>query len=136
MILPVLVLSTPFIASTARYVRGSLIDVLNQDYIRTAWAYGLASTRILFKYALKNALLPQVTLIGLYLPFLLGGAVVTEYIFAWPGMGRLTVNAIFAHDFPLILATNFVAALTVVIGTLISDILYTVIDPRIRIGNQ
>ncbi len=133
LILPILVLSAPFIAYTARYVRAGLIDVFKQPYIRTAHAYGIKSNRIIFRYALKNVLLPLVTLIGFYLPFLLGGAVVTEYIFAWPGMGRITVNAIFAHDYPLVLAVNSIAALTVVIGNLISDILYTIVDPRIRI---
>jgi len=131
-ILPSSVLALPFAAYTARFVRSSLSEVLAQEYIRCAWAYGIKSTRILFKYALKNALLPLITLLGLYLPFLLGGAVITEYIFAWPGMGRITINAIFAHDFPVILASNFIAALTVVVGNLISDILYVAVDPRIK----
>ncbi len=134
LILPAFILSLPFIAITTRFVRGSLLDVLGQDYIRTARAYGLPRNKILFLYALKNALLPLVTLLGLYLPFLLGGSVIIENVFAWPGMGRVTVNAIFAHDFPLILATNFIAALTIVIGNLISDILYFYVDPRIRMG--
>lgn len=133
--LPALVLTTPFAAYTARFLRGSLIEALGQEYIQTARAYGLSETQVVFKYALKNALLPVVTLLGLYLPFLLGGAVITEYIFAWPGMGRLTINAIFAHDFPVILATAFVAAVSVVIGNLLSDILYAAVDPRISIMN-
>lgn len=132
LILPVFILSLPFIAITTRFVRGSLLEILGQDYIRTARAYGLPRNKILFQYALKNALLPLVTLLGLYLPFLLGGSVIIENIFAWPGMGRITVNAIFSHDYPLILATNFIAALTIVIGNLISDILYFYVDPRIR----
>ena len=86
----------------------------------------------MFKYALKNALLPLVTLAGLYLPFLLGGAVITEFIFSWPGMGRITIDAIYAHDYPLILATNFIAAAAVICGNFISDTLYYVVDPRIR----
>lgn len=131
LILPATVLSIPFIAYTTRFVRGSVLEVLGQDYIRTALAYGIEKKRILYKYALKNALLPLATLLGLYLPFLMGGAVVIEYIFAWPGMGRLTVNAIFAHDFPIILASNFIAALTVVVGNLISDLLYALVDPKI-----
>ncbi|MFQ5770942.1 MAG: ABC transporter permease, partial [bacterium] len=136
LVLPAAVLAAPFIAYTARFVRSSLAEVLEQIYIRTAFAYGIKSRQILFKYALKNSLLPLVTLSGLYLPFILGGAVITEYIFAWPGMGRITVNAIFAHDFPVILATCFIAALTVVVGNLISDLLYVVVDPRIKYVNR
>jgi len=134
-ILPAFVLSIPLITFTSKFVRGSFSDVLNQNYIRTALAFGLNKNKIIFHYALKNALLPLATLIGLYLPFLLGGAVITEYIFAWPGMGRITVDAIFAHDYPVIIASNFVAAIAVVIGNLISDIMYTLIDPRIRFSN-
>ncbi|MCG8604062.1 ABC transporter permease [bacterium] len=134
LILPSLVLSTPFIAHTARFVRGSLCEVLDQDYIRTARAYGLSSYTILFRYALKNALLPLTTVFGLYLPFLLGGSVVIEYIFAWPGMGRIIVNAILAHDFPVILAGNILAAVTVVVGNLASDLVSTWVDPRVRAG--
>ncbi len=133
MILPVTVLSLPFIAYTARFVRGSVIEVLGQDYIRTAKAYGLSKNKILYQYALKNVLLPLTTLIGLFLPFILGGSVITDNIFAWPGMGQITVQAIFAHDFPVILASNFIAALTVVAGNLISDVLYCFVDPRIKI---
>jgi len=136
LVLPVLVLSTPFIAYTARFVRGSLIEVLSQDYIRTARAYGLNEKKVIFQYAFKNSLLPLITLFGLYLPFILGGSVITENIFAWPGVGRITVNAIFSHDFPLILASNFVAALTVVVGNLFSDVLYTFADPRIRLKSE
>ncbi|MFQ6112484.1 MAG: ABC transporter permease [bacterium] len=133
MVMPVTVLSAPFVAYTTRFVRGSVSEVFAQDYIRTALAYGIKRQRLLFKFALKNALLPLTTLFGLYLPFLLGGAVVIEYIFAWPGMGRITVNAIFTHDFPVILASTFIAALTVIVGNLISDLLYAAVDPRIKI---
>ena len=136
LILPVVVLSTPFIAYTARFVRGSLIDVLSQDYIRTARAYGIEEKKVIYCYALKNSLLPLVTLFGLYLPFILGGSVIIENIFAWPGMGRITVQAIFSHDFPLILASNFIAALTVVGGNLLSDIFYIIVDPRIRLASD
>lgn len=134
LILPASILAMPFAASTARFVHHSLSYVLEQDYIRTAKAYGIKSWKILFKYALKNTLLSLVTLFGLHLPFLLGGAVITEHIFAWPGLGRITVSAIFAHDFPVILASTFIAALTVVIGNQISDFLYFFVDPRVRTG--
>jgi len=132
LILPAAVLTIPFATYTARYCKDSLLQVLVSDYIRAATAFGLAPRLILFKYALKNALLPIVTLSGFYLPFLLGGAVVIEYIFSWPGVGRMTVNAIFSHDFPVILASTCVAALAVVVGNQISDMLYHAVDPRIR----
>jgi peptide/nickel transport system permease protein len=133
LILPVMVLALPFSAYTARFVRGSLSEALQQDYIRTALAYGIRRRKIIFKYALKNALLPIITLSGLYLPFLLGGAVITEYIFSWPGMGRITIEAIFAYDYPLILASTVIAAMSVIFGNFMSDFLYSVIDPRIKL---
>lgn len=134
LVLPATILSLPFIAFTAKIIRGTLLDVLGRDYIRTAKAYGLRRRRIFFKYALKNALLPLASLAGTYLPFLLGGAVIIETVFAWPGMGRITIDALFAHDYPVILATTFIAALTVVLGNLFSDLLYAVLDPRIKLG--
>lgn len=133
-LLPASVLTLPLAASTAKYVRNSFIEILRTPYMRTAKAYGLKPGTILLRYAMKNALLPVVTLFGLNLPFLIGGAVVTEYIFSWPGMGRVTVNAIFAHDFPVVLASTFLAAVAVVIGNQISDILYAFADPRIRVA--
>lgn len=136
LILPVLVLSIPFITYTARFVRENLVNILAKPYILAAYTYGLSHYKIIYRYALRNALLPLVTLLGLYLPFLLGGAVITEFIFAWPGMGRITVNAIFTHDYALILASTFIAALAVVLGNLISDLLYFIVDPRIRTGKS
>jgi len=132
LILPATILSIPFVTYTFRFVRGKMIEVLNQQYIITARAYGIKPWRIIYHYALKNALLPLVTSIGLFLPFLLGGAVIIEYIFSWPGMGKITVDAIFARDIPVILASNFIAAMAVVFGNLISDLLYMVVDPRIN----
>ncbi|MFZ0391400.1 MAG: ABC transporter permease [Calditrichia bacterium] len=131
-ILPALVLILPFAAFTARFVAGQLKEVMRQDYIRTAFSMGLKKNQVIGKYALKNALLPVITLTGLQFPFLLGGAVITEYIFGWPGMGRLAVEAIYAHDFPLILGSTFVAAVAVILGNLFSDILYSIVDPRIN----
>jgi len=133
LVLPVMVLTLPFSAYTARFVRGSFAEILQQDYIRTVRAYGIKKSKILFKYALKNALLPLITLSGLYLPFLLGGAVITEYVFSWPGMGRVTIEAIFAYDYPLILASASIAAISVIFGNLLSDLLYTAFDPRIKL---
>ncbi len=131
-VMPVFVLGIGSAAAVARYVRGSLLDVIRQDYIRTARAKGAGERRVILRHALKNALLPVITLLGLYLPFLVSGAVVTETIFAWPGMGRLTVQAIFARDYPVIMATNLLAAIVVVAGSLLADVLYGIVDPRIR----
>ena len=131
LIMPVFVLGIAAAAGTARYMRSSMLDVLGQEYIRTARAKGLSEKAVIFKHAMKNALIPIVTLMGLYLPFLLGGSVIVEYVFGWPGMGRLSVNAIFARDYPVILATNFIYACLVVAGNCVSDILYGLVDPRI-----
>jgi peptide/nickel transport system permease protein len=133
LVLPAFVLGIASAASTARYMRGSMLDVLKEDYIRTARAKGLPEGRVFLKHALKNAALPIVTIIGLSLPFLLGGAVVTEKIFSWPGMGRLTVDAIFARDYPVVLAVNFVVAFMVIIGSLLADIGYALLDPRVTV---
>lgn len=132
LVLPVFVLGIASAASVARYMRGSLLEVIRQDYVRTARAKGLPEGRVIFRHALRNALIPIVTLLGLYLPFLISGAVVTETIFAWPGMGRLTIDAIFSRDYPVVLAANLLAGVMVVFGNLLSDVLYGIVDPRIR----
>jgi peptide/nickel transport system permease protein len=110
-----------------------MLDVLREDYIRTARAKGLPETRVFLKHALKNAALPIVTIIGLSLPFLFGGAVVVETIFSWPGMGRLAVDAIYARDYPVVLAINFVVAAIVIVGNLLTDVAYGFLDPRIKV---
>lgn len=132
LILPATALGIGSAAGVARYMRGSMLEVIHQDFIRTARAKGLSERNVIFKHALRNALIPIITLLGLYLPFLLSGAVLVETIFAWPGMGRLIVDAIFQRDYPLVMATSFVIAAIVVLGNLISDVLYAVVDPRIR----
>ncbi len=132
LILPAAVLSLPAMAYTAKIFHASFREVLTQDYILTARAYGIAHRRVLFKYALRNALLPLLSSLGLFLPFLFGGTVIIESIFSWPGMGKITVDAIFSHDFPIILATTFVAALSVVIGNLLADLSYLIVDPRVK----
>lgn len=132
LILPVAVLGIASAAATARYMRGSLLEVIHQDYIRTARAKGLSEVVVIGKHALRNALLPIITVFGLSFPFLLGGAVIVETVFAWPGMGKLTVEAIFSRDYPLIIASTLVSGVMVIVGNLIADILYAVVDPRIR----
>jgi peptide/nickel transport system permease protein len=132
LVLPVLTLTLVMAAGIARYTRGQMLEVIRQDYIRTARAKGLPERRVMVKHALRNSLLPVITLLGLYLPLLFSGSVFVEVIFSWPGMGRVIVDAIFQRDYPLVMATSFIFALVVVIGSLVADILYAVADPRIR----
>jgi peptide/nickel transport system permease protein len=133
LLLPVFVLGIASAAATGKYMRGSLLDVLNQDYIRTARAKGLSETAVVLKHGLRNALIPIVTVFGLSFPFLLGGAVIVESVFGIPGMGKLVIDAIFMRDYPLIIACTFVSGLMVILGNLIADVLLVVVDPRIRI---
>jgi peptide/nickel transport system permease protein len=131
-VLPVITLSAITIAAFSRYMRSSLMDAITQDYIRTARAKGASNNRVLYRHALRNALIPLVTLLGLSLPGIVGGALITETVFNFPGMGFMTTNAAINNDVPLLLGTTFVGALATVIGSLIADILYAVIDPRVR----
>jgi len=130
--LPGVALGVASAAGTARYMRSSLLEVIRQDYIRTARAKGLPERMVILKHAMRNALLPIVTLLGLSLPFLFSGAVLTEYIFSWPGMGRLIVDSITKQDTPVIIACFLVFALLVVLGNLLADLAYAVVDPRIK----
>lgn len=131
LILPVFVLGVASAAGTARYMRNQLLEVLSQEYVLAARARGLSERAVILKHALRNALIPIITIYGLELPFLLGGAVLIEKVFAWPGMGLLAVEAIEARDYPIILATSMIAAVLVVIGNLLADVIYAVVDPRI-----
>jgi len=133
LLLPSLLGATGGIAVLSRYVRSQMLEVEGQDYVRTARAKGLTPDQVHYKHALRNALLPFVTMFGLILPGLIGGSVIIESIFAWPGMGRMAYEAILARDYPIILTLNFVSAVLVLIGTFISDLLYLVVDPRIRL---
>ncbi len=133
LIMPVFVLGISSAAGVMRYMRGSILDVLDREYIRTARAKGLTEWQIIRRHALRNALLPVITIVGMSFPFLLGGAVVVESVFGWPGMGKLTVDAIFARDYPLIIACTLVAGVMVIIGNLIADALYAIADPRIKL---
>jgi ABC-type dipeptide/oligopeptide/nickel transport system permease component len=133
LVLPALALGLSSSAALARLVRSSMLEVLGQEYIVTAQAKGLARGKVILRHALKNALIPTVTMLGLQLGALLGGAVVTETIFSRPGLGRLAVDAISARDFPLIQGTVLFAAVTYVLVNLLVDMLFAVIDPRIRV---
>jgi peptide/nickel transport system permease protein len=133
LLIPSILGATGGIAVLSRYVRGQMLEVEGQDYVRTAKAKGLPLEQVHYKHALRNALLPFVTMFGLILPGLIGGSVIIESIFSWPGMGRMAYEAILARDYPVILTVNFVSAVLVLAGTFISDILYMVVDPRIRL---
>jgi peptide/nickel transport system permease protein len=133
MILPVFVLSLNGIAFISRLTRTELLEVLEQDFIRTARAKGLNDNLIWWKHALRNALLPVATFIGTALGTLLAGAVIVERVFTWPGMGLLIVDAVFQRDYPLVMGSVVMISLMFIVGLLISDILYAVLDPRIHL---
>jgi peptide/nickel transport system permease protein len=132
MVLPVLCLVAIQTAGYSRYLRSSILEVLGLDYVRTARAKGLSTRNVLFKHALRNAILPFVTIIGLDIPFLLGGALVTESVFSWPGMGRLFWEYAERGDYPVVLGVLLLVSVAVVVFTILVDVAYTVIDPRIR----
>ncbi len=134
--LPAFVLGTIGMAEYMRQMRSEMIETLSQDYIRTAKAKGLSSSRILFRHALGNAINPIITLFGFSFAYLLAGSVLTETVFSWPGMGRLTVEALFAKDEPLVMASVVLLTVMLVLGSLISDVLLAFIDPRIRLERQ
>lgn len=132
MVLPVTAIALISVAAYSRYIRANMLEVISQDYIRTAHAKGLKGRYVVMVHALKNAALPLVTLIGLDLPFLLAGAVVTESIFAWPGMGRLFYDHTTRSDFPVLMGIMMIIAVMVVLFQIITDVVYTFLDPRIR----
>lgn len=132
LILPVTALVIPQIASWTRYIRSSMLEIIRQDYVRTAEAKGLRERSVLYAHAFRNALLPLITLVGLSLPELFGGALIVENIFAWNGMGRLAYESIAKNDHSLVVGTTLFFAVLTILGNLVSDILYAVFDPRIR----
>jgi len=134
LILPVTVLTIINISGWSRFIRASMLDVLRQDYVRTARAKGLSQRVIIVKHALRNALIPFITIVVFTIPGLFAGAIITESIFAWPGMGRLYILALGDYDYPVAMAIFFILAVLTVIATLLRDILYTVVDPRIRLN--
>jgi peptide/nickel transport system permease protein len=132
LIMPTFVLSLLHMAGWTRYVRSQMLEVLKQDYVRTARAKGLAARSVIAKHALRNALIPLVTIVTFEIPAIFGGAVLTETVFSFPGMGRLYIQALSAGDWPVVQAFLLISAALVVAATLLSDVLYTVVDPRIR----
>jgi peptide/nickel transport system permease protein len=134
LVLPVSSLALQQVAGWSRYVRAAMLEVLHQDYVRTARAKGLPGRRVTFKHALRNAIIPVITLIGLTIPTLLGGAAITEAIFSWPGVGQMGVQAVQNRDFPVVLSFVMIGGVGVVLGNLLADVFYAVADPRIKLG--
>lgn len=132
LIMPLTVIVFGGLAGLVRFMRASMLDVIHQDYVRTARAKGLSERVVVFKHTVRNALLPIVTSLGFAFSGLLGGSVVIESIFAWPGVGLLAIQAIFTRDYPVIMAFNLIGSIMLVIGMLVADILYVVVDPRIK----
>jgi peptide/nickel transport system permease protein len=136
LVLPVLTLALGNIAAYSRYLRSSLLDNLAMDYVRTARAVGDSNRRVLYVHVFKNALAPVITLIGLSLPGILSGALITESIFNYPGMGLLYWNSALSQDYPVLLGVTLVVSVGTVAGSLLADVLYAVADPRIRYGRS
>jgi peptide/nickel transport system permease protein len=134
-VLPVLVLTLPNIAYFARFMRSSMLEVINQDFITTARAKGVAERGVLYRHALRNSLIPMVTVIGLQLPRILGGAVIIEQIFAWPGIGLLAWDAIGRRDYPVILGVTMLTGAAIMIVNVLVDVVYALVDPRVSISD-
>jgi len=133
LILPALTLGTAMAAILSRMVRATLLETLNEDYIRTARAKGLSERLVVWRHAMRNALLPVITLLGLQLGVLLGGAVITEVVFSWPGLGQLTIESIQRRDYPVVQACVLVISLAYVVVNTLTDLVYGWLDPRIRL---
>lgn len=133
MVLPVAVLTLISVGSLTRYFRTGMLDVIRQDYIRTARAKGLRERAVIFRHALKNALLPAITLLGFKLPGLFSGAIITEQIFSWPGVGRIQLESLSERDYPVLMAFTMILSALTIVGNFLADITYSAVDPRIRI---
>ena len=133
MIMPVLVLATSMAGTNIRYIRSAVLEILQQDYLRTARAKGIGRFRVIYKHALRNALVPIVTVIGMEIPLLFGGQVIIEQVFSWPGLGLMTMSAITNRDYPVIMGVCLLSAVVVLAANLITDILYALVDPTIQL---
>ncbi|CAN5757297.1 oligopeptide ABC transporter permease AppB [soil metagenome] len=132
LVLPAIIIAINYIAQTMRYTRSAMLEVLGQDYVRTARAKGLDDRIVISRHALRNALLPIVTIIGAYIPNLLGGAIFIESIFGWPGLGRLLLDGVESRDFPLIMGLTLILAIVILAVNIVTDVAYALVDPRIR----
>ena len=133
MVMPVLVLAFSMAGSNIRYIRSAVLEILQQDYLRTARAKGIGRFKVIWKHALKNALVPIITVIGMEIPVLFGGAVIIEQVFSWPGLGLMTMSAISNRDYPVIMGVCLLSAVVVLVANLITDILYALVDPTIQL---
>lgn len=134
MVMPVIVLAVSLAGSNIRYIRSAFLEILQQDYLRTAKAKGIGRKRVILKHAMRNALLPIVTVIGMQIPMLFGGAVIIEQVFSWPGLGLMTMTAIMGRDYPVIMGVCLLSAVVVLAANLVTDILYALVDPTIELG--
>ena len=133
MVMPVIVLAASMAGSNIRYIRSAVLEILQQDYLRTARAKGIGRFNVIYKHAFRNALVPIVTVIGMEIPVLFGGAIIIEQVFSWPGLGLMTMSAISNRDYPVIMGVCLLSAVVVLIGNLITDILYALVDPTIQL---
>lgn len=133
MVMPVIVLATSMAGSNIRYIRSAVLEILQQDYLRTARAKGIGRFKVIYKHALRNALVPIVTVIGMQIPMLFGGAVIIEQVFSWPGLGLMTMSAITGRDYPVIMGVCLLSAVVVLVANLVTDILYALVDPTIQL---
>lgn len=134
MVMPVIVLAVSIAGRNIRYIRSAVLEILQQDYLRTARAKGIGRFRVIYKHALRNALVPIVTVIGMEIPMLFGGAVIIEQVFSWPGLGLMTMSAITSRDYPVIMGVCLLSAVVVLAANLITDILYALVDPTIQLN--
>ncbi len=134
MVMPVIVLATSMAGSNIRYIRSAVLEILQQDYLRTARAKGIGEFLVINKHALRNALVPIVTVIGMEIPMLFGGAVIIEQVFSWPGLGLMTMTAITSRDYPVIMGVCLLSAVVVLVANLVTDILYALVDPTISLN--
>jgi len=134
--MPAIVLGFIQVAFWVRYIRAALLEVLDQDYIRTAYAKGANERRVIMRHALRNAMIPIITIIALDIPYFFGGALIVETVFAWPGMGRLMYNAVLASDYNLAINCLMFLAIITLLSNLLADVLYVVVDPRIKLDER
>lgn len=132
MVMPVIVLSTSMAGTNIRYIRSAMLEILHQDYLRTAKSKGIGRFLVIYKHALRNALIPVITVFGMYIPVLFGGAIIIEQVFSWPGLGLMTMNAIINRDYPVIMGVSLMSAIVVLAANLLTDILYALADPTIK----
>ena len=136
MVMPVLVLATSMAGTNIRYIRSAVLEILQQDYLRTAKAKGIGRFKVINKHALRNALIPIVTVIGMEIPMLFGGQVIIEQVFSWPGLGLMTMSAITNRDYPVIMGVCLLSAVVVLAANLLTDILYALVDPTIQLQSE